>query len=749
MWRAYLRADVRAGPGASRSIPRSSGSLVALCETAYASYCNHAAAQVTLDTHLHNCLTNSSLSEEDARFVAQVVYGVLRYRKFINGFLDSFYHFNSGTALRSDAVKYRIIVYLAAFRLQELTFKMFRLLLEAQEPQKMLVLLRYLFDEQRLRHVCREDWLREYDKEFVDGTIAGLLAWKADSDALLRELSDKVHFTKKQQIPPLPKPRPPPKHPTGPTKEQLAIEAAREANKQAAQALLSDARQGVFRLRVLERPMQTGALRAEAQAELEAELAIRPKAKPAPPPPAAEVRLNAAAVLREDALYKRKQAEEAAALQRFQYELRDTAAFDRWQATMRAADAQQQAQRVEQLRQEMSTAAGAAAQAKADLLAAKATASGVEKAARAARDEQRQQVAAVEQQQKAAKAEEVAADRVRARQAQEIVAIEKKGTAHDVRQQLQQEARRRAEAAAKEAAERRDLIAQLRGLERAATIQSSCRGGASRGKMFDRTAVADLGMNNQMSLEELRARLAAARQRQLEEEERARAQILAARQSREATLTAKVTQLAAIRRLASAQANLRKAAAQTQRAQTAAAVLQHTESRALLLADRIDAKHASKAAEAGRLEAEERRIRFEQMQNAAGAAVVEANRFRELRDGAMRRCQQQQAKQLGAAAAEEAYADKLAATRQHNMHMRQHQHTALHQKYDQQLATALQLSQAELAQSSGVRKGAAARLRQHVQQHAQQHAQQAYKPFSSSHTTMQEKLQSLASGREL
>jgi hypothetical protein len=67
---------------------------------------------------------------------------------------------------------------------------------------------------------------------------------------------------------------------------------------------------------------------------------------------------------------------------------------------------------------------------------------------------------------------------------------------------------------------------------------------------------------------------------------------------------------------------------QTQRAQTAAAVLQHTETQALLLVDSIDAKHATKAAEAARLDAEERRIRFEQMQNAAGAAVVEANRFR-------------------------------------------------------------------------------------------------------------------------
>jgi hypothetical protein len=70
------------------------GSLIALCETTYASYCNHAAKQVTLDTHLQNCLSNSSLNEEDECFVAQVVYGVLRYRKFITAFLDSFYHFN-------------------------------------------------------------------------------------------------------------------------------------------------------------------------------------------------------------------------------------------------------------------------------------------------------------------------------------------------------------------------------------------------------------------------------------------------------------------------------------------------------------------------------------------------------------------------------------------------------------------------------------------------------------------------------
>lgn len=67
---------------------------------------------------------------------------------------------------------------------------------------------------------------------------------------------------------------------------------------------------------------------------------------------------------------------------------------------------------------------------------------------------------------------------------------------------------------------------------------------------------------------------------------------------------------------------------QAQRARTADAVLQRTEANALALSDCIEAKHAAAAAEAARVAAEERRLKFEQLQLAAGESVVEAKRFR-------------------------------------------------------------------------------------------------------------------------
>jgi len=76
---------------------------------------------------------------------------------------------HSGKALRSDATLYRVVVYLAAFRMDELGAAGFRQLAASQDAQKLVVLLPYLFDGDALREYAREDWLKDYDKQVRSG----------------------------------------------------------------------------------------------------------------------------------------------------------------------------------------------------------------------------------------------------------------------------------------------------------------------------------------------------------------------------------------------------------------------------------------------------------------------------------------------------------------------------------------------------------------------------------------------------
>ncbi|KAK9810024.1 hypothetical protein WJX72_003564 [[Myrmecia] bisecta] len=614
-------------------------------------------------------------------FIRQVFYGTVRFKQLIACFTKVFYQQNSGTVLRGDVHMYSLYTYLAVIRLQELTFPQFRRLIMVKDAQKMIVFLQYLFHEETLRGPCRDQWLGIYDKEYTDGLIATLLSFMPDAAALIEELQEKVYLTKKQaetealqfsagagasgasqsrttvpapfplshprpkpmpieQPPPPPvKGQPPPPPREGPTREEKAIEAAKQRNREQAAAKYSDPRHQPFRLKTLERPSNLQDVRTEVEEQLAKELTLQPgKPKPVPPPPTAEVRLNAAAILREDALYKKKQLEEAQMIKRYEAELRDQSEFDEWHAETVAADKAAREAEIRRRRDEMAAAQEAAIRARQQLVQENLEAGRIAKEEAKALEESLQQERHALQEANRQQRQRVIEDRQKIDEAAEKLALDKKNKAEEIRRQEAEAARKLAEEAAIEEAKRRDLIMQLRAMEKA---PRQCV------REFDPTEAGPHYLLDEMSLVELRERVALMKRWQQEEEDRKREDNMRRKQDRQEMLMAKAANITRIRKMAQAQAHARRHHTKVAEVEAGEKLRTRQEDQALVLYDKLESKKAAIAAEKARLVAEEKRIRFEQQQQAAGASAVEETKFRELLGGARRELiqRQQRAKQ--------------------------------------------------------------------------------------------------------
>ena len=113
------------------------------------------------------------------------------------------------------------------------------------------------------------------------------------------------------------------------------------------------------------------ALRAEVEAQRARVSAPVAPARPPPPLPAAgaDVKLNAAAILREDAALTAKHAKEAAVIREFEGNLRDTTEYFAWQEKMRREDEEARLSAVAMRKREAAEAAHAAKAAEAVLAA--------------------------------------------------------------------------------------------------------------------------------------------------------------------------------------------------------------------------------------------------------------------------------------------------------------------------------------------------------------------------------------------
>eukprot|EP00962_Isochrysis_galbana_P022647 scaffold6769_cov114-Isochrysis_galbana.AAC.7 len=82
------------------------GELVRHCEQLVHTY---NAGRTTIDTHTDEFLAEHRVRDpDDARFLQQVMYGCVRYKKLLKIFISSLYFKHSGESQRSDASLYMV-----------------------------------------------------------------------------------------------------------------------------------------------------------------------------------------------------------------------------------------------------------------------------------------------------------------------------------------------------------------------------------------------------------------------------------------------------------------------------------------------------------------------------------------------------------------------------------------------------------------------------------------------------------------
>lgn len=495
--------------------------------------------KTTVDAHFTDAgVVTDKTPPVETKFVQQVFYGCVRYQKFLKVFVHSFLYKNPAVAPWSDQTVYLIIAYLLFFRLEELGVDELRQFIFAglSTPPALNALLQFCFSEENLNHWVKEEWCKIYDPTFVEEQIIKKLhSFRPETQPLLNDieftatgkLGEVVDSTmdttggrtKSTVVRPFnltkPKPRlipqpvpidrvieakPPPK--TIYSTSLTEIEEEKKKRREAIKAKVATKYAAVPEphLRTAERPGADEYTKEQFRMEMDRQIMNDCTFQPALAKEfvraglsEAEIKMNTAAILREDKLVKDKQEKEYEVLKNYECELKDASEFYRWQQEMREDDTIQEQLRVAQRKVEMQMArTEAIASSEAQ----------VRKNNAFAKESQAEMNEALENQAKAQKAEVgrkqelvsiVTKERVLARQAEQKLVRSKEEVAEKVRQELKLDMERVKAEEEHEMERRKDLIRQIRAYERVASV-------AKQGAEFDPGEPPRHGFLDEMSL---------------------------------------------------------------------------------------------------------------------------------------------------------------------------------------------------------------------------------------------------------
>uniref|UniRef100_A0A8C4MXY2 Cilia and flagella associated protein 99 n=1 Tax=Equus asinus TaxID=9793 RepID=A0A8C4MXY2_EQUAS len=507
-----------------------------------------------------------TLSAQTQAFVLEVLSGCLQYQRLLTIVVDAFYVRDGRLCLWADYSLFEVICYLATFQLDELGFQLFCNIIKSQPLDKMCKFLRFFFNPLNLCSWIKDEWSLVYEIAYVkENWIDPLMRWQPKVQELISQLErmlanhpslpkTKAKVTEPKEfnlsaprprgipvperVPILAKPRPVPRSTYQLPKEQQLLEITKRYNRRKAE--------------VSETYMTPAFLKACCVGEVCKREEKGKKGERLPshlitagapsllqPNDDVPVKLNTAAILREGALYQRQVEKELQRVDQLVDGAGDFSEFLEWQKRMQAKDREEQlaAGECRRLQGKLSHEEAILARQhlmqenkqKANQKKEEQTAELMQQCAERRLQEERSMKELVEQvleTQKNVKVAQTKLLKVRQQIVQEVI--------EESRELLQ----RSTEAAKEEQRQRCELISQLRALEMQPT---------RKGKLVDLTQIPGYGLEGEMSIMELRERLALLKESQRREEEEKRDQIIQGKRAKSQELQNTVEQISLCR----------------------------------------------------------------------------------------------------------------------------------------------------------------------------------------------------------
>ncbi|XP_067311110.1 cilia- and flagella-associated protein 99 [Pseudorasbora parva] len=325
-----------------------------------------------------------NLSSADQKFIIDTLYGCITHKKLLDVVVNIFYMQQGHILFRADRNLFIVVCYLAMFHLDDLGLEHFGRIIKSLDISKMHKFLSFFFNVSNLTTHIKREWIHIYDAALVENNwITPLLRWCNEIEILLDQLAKKMgrgNLPKKiprknteprefvltqpkarplpapEVIPQQDKPKPVPVTTHRSPKEPEILDEMRQRNRQKALKVLNEANSQQFRCANPQKSEKTQNVISQILQSHDAELKfdqLYTSGSPATQKTnSVPVRLNTTAILREGALYNR-QLEEA--LQRFEQlslGASEPSAFMQWQKEMKDKDLQEELAELERRRLE-------------------------------------------------------------------------------------------------------------------------------------------------------------------------------------------------------------------------------------------------------------------------------------------------------------------------------------------------------------------------------------------------------------